>query len=74
MIAHPERKIALWHLGVAYTAFLIGTLMGVLQVFIRNDALQLPAWLDITKSLPRTAFCLHLFIRPFSFSPSSSPA
>ncbi|SFK54520.1 cytochrome c oxidase subunit 1 [Halobacillus dabanensis] len=41
-----ERKLALANLGFAYTAFLIGTLCGLFQVFIRNDALTLPSWLD----------------------------
>ncbi|MFP3422934.1 cytochrome C, partial [Bacillus sp. SIMBA_161] len=61
----PERKIALWHLGVAYTAFLIGTLMGVLQVFIRNDALQLPAWLDYYQILTAHGVLLALIYTTF---------
>lgn len=65
MIAQPERKIALWHLGVAYTAFLIGTLMGVLQVFIRNDALQLPAWLDYYQILTAHGVLLALIYTTF---------
>ena len=65
MIAQSERKIALWHLGVAYTAFLIGTLMGVLQVFIRNDALQLPAWLDYYQILTAHGVLLALIYTTF---------
>ncbi|WP_404335483.1 b(o/a)3-type cytochrome-c oxidase subunit 1 [Planococcus rifietoensis] len=65
MIAQPERKIALWHLGVAYSAFLIGTLMGVLQVFIRNDALQLPAWLDYYQILTAHGVLLALIYTTF---------
>lgn len=65
MITQPERKIALWHLGVAYTAFLIGTLMGVLQVFIRNDALQLPAWLDYYQILTAHGVLLALIYTTF---------
>ncbi|WP_211655582.1 b(o/a)3-type cytochrome-c oxidase subunit 1 [Planococcus alpniumensis] len=65
MIAQPERKIALWHLGVAYTAFLIGTLMGVLQVFIRNDALQLPTWLDYYQILTAHGVLLALIYTTF---------
>src|SRR5690606_30257059 len=46
MIGVQDRKLILWNIGVAYTAFLIGTLCGLLQVFVRNDAFELPAWLD----------------------------
>lgn len=41
MIALKDRKLALWNIGIAYIAFIIGTLCGLLQVFIRNDALQI---------------------------------
>ncbi len=65
MIAQTDRKIALWHIGVAYAAFLIGTLMGVLQVFIRNDALQLPAWLDYYQVLTAHGVLLALIYTTF---------
>ena len=39
MINKQDRKLVLWNIGVAYIAFLIGTFCGLLQVFIRNDAL-----------------------------------
>src|SRR5690606_35909257 len=65
MIAAQDRKIALWHIGVAYTALLIGTLCGLLQVFIRNDALQLPAWLDYYQILTAHGVLLALIFTTF---------
>ncbi|ETP67134.1 cytochrome C [Planococcus glaciei] len=65
MIAAKDRKIALWNIGVAYTAFLIGTLCGLLQVFIRNDALQLPAWLDYYQILTAHGVLLALIYTAF---------
>lgn len=46
MIGRPDRRLALTHIIVAYTAFLIGTFTGLMQVFVRNNALELPKWLD----------------------------
>ena len=46
MTSIQDRKLVLWNIGVAYIAFIIGTLCGLLQVFVRNDAFKLPAWLD----------------------------
>lgn len=60
MIAARDRKLALWNIGVAYTAFLIGTLCGLLQVFIRNDALELPSWLDYYQILTAHGVLLAL--------------
>lgn len=60
MIAAQDRKLALWNIGVAYIAFLIGTLCGLLQVFIRNDALQLPSWLDYYQILTAHGVLLAL--------------
>lgn len=65
MIAAGERKLALWNIGVAYTAFLIGTLAGLLQVFIRNDALELPAWLDYYQILTAHGVLLALIFTTF---------
>ncbi|CEG21340.1 Cytochrome c oxidase subunit 1 [Planococcus massiliensis] len=65
MIAAQDRKIALWNIGVAYTAFLIGTLCGLLQVFIRNDALQLPSWLDYYQILTAHGVLLALIFTTF---------
>lgn len=65
MIALQDRKLALWNIGVAYVAFLIGTLCGLLQVFIRNDALQLPAWLDYYQILTAHGVLLALIFTTF---------
>ena len=65
MIAVQDRKLALWNIGVAYAAFLIGTLCGLLQVFIRNDALQLPAWLDYYQILTAHGVLLALVFTTF---------
>lgn len=65
MIASGERKLALWNIGVAYAAFLIGTLAGLLQVFIRNDKLQLPAWLDYYQILTAHGVLLALIFTTF---------
>ena len=65
MIDKKDRKLALWNIGVAYIAFLIGTLCGVLQVFIRNDALQLPAWLDYYQILTAHGVLLALIYTTF---------
>lgn len=65
MIGAGERKLALWNIGVAYTAFLIGTLAGLLQVFIRNDALTLPAWLDYYQILTAHGVLLALIYTTF---------
>ncbi|AJD92945.1 hypothetical protein JMA_36280 [Jeotgalibacillus malaysiensis] len=65
MLPAGERKLALWNMGVAYTAFLIGTLAGLLQVFIRNDALELPAWLDYYQILTAHGVLLALIFTTF---------
>ncbi|PBB07146.1 cytochrome C [Salimicrobium humidisoli] len=62
---NPERKLALTNLGIAYTAFIVGTLCGLLQVFIRNDALQLPAWLDYYQILTAHGVLLALIFTTF---------
>ena len=65
MIAAQDRKLALWNIAVAYIAFLIGTLCGLLQVFIRNDALQLPSWLDYYQILTAHGVLLALIYTAF---------
>lgn len=60
-----ERKLALANLGFAYTAFLIGTLCGLLQVFIRNDALTLPSWLDYYQVLTAHGLLLAIVFTTF---------
>lgn len=65
MIAAEDRKLALWNIGVAYIAFLIGTLCGLLQVFIRNDALQLPSWLDYYQILTAHGVLLALIFTTY---------
>ena len=65
MIAVRDRKLALWNIGVAYIAFLIGTLCGLLQVFIRNDALKLPSWLDYYQILTAHGVLLALIFTTF---------
>ncbi|PSL40159.1 cytochrome c oxidase subunit 1 [Planomicrobium soli] len=65
MIAAQDRKLALANIAVAYTAFLIGTLCGLLQVFIRNDAIQLPAWLDYYQILTAHGVLLALIFTTF---------
>ena len=65
MIAVQDRKLALWNIGVAYTAFLIGTLCGLLQVFIRNDKLQLPSWLDYYQILTAHGVLLALIFTTY---------
>lgn len=65
MIAIRDRKLALWNIGVAYIAFLIGTLCGLLQVFIRNDALTLPSWLDYYQILTAHGVLLALIFTTF---------
>ncbi|MDX1806187.1 MAG: b(o/a)3-type cytochrome-c oxidase subunit 1 [Paenisporosarcina sp.] len=65
MIAVRDRKLALWNIGVAYIAFLIGTLCGLLQVFIRNNALELPSWLDYYQILTAHGVLLALIFTTF---------
>lgn len=65
MIAIRDRNLALWNIGVAYIAFLIGTLCGLLQVFIRNDALTLPSWLDYYQILTAHGVLLALIFTTF---------
>jgi cytochrome c oxidase subunit 1 len=65
MIAVRDSKLALWNIGVAYIAFLIGTLCGLLQVFIRNDALELPSWLDYYQILTAHGVLLALIFTTF---------
>lgn len=65
MIAQQDRKLALSYIGVAYMAFLIGTLMGLLQVFIRNDKLDLPSWLDYYQILTAHGVLLALVYTTF---------
>ncbi|MGV3465147.1 MAG: b(o/a)3-type cytochrome-c oxidase subunit 1 [Heyndrickxia sp.] len=65
MIGKPERKLALSHIGVAYTAFLIGTFCGLLQVFIRNNALELPSWLNYYQILTAHGVLLALIFTTY---------
>ncbi|WP_019412840.1 b(o/a)3-type cytochrome-c oxidase subunit 1 [Paenisporosarcina sp. TG20] len=65
MIAAQDRKLALWNIAVAYIAFLIGTLTGLLQVFIRNDALKLPSWLDYYQILTAHGVLLALIFTTY---------
>ncbi|MBS4205391.1 b(o/a)3-type cytochrome-c oxidase subunit 1 [Lederbergia citrea] len=65
MIGIQDRKLVLWNIGVAYIAFLIGTFCGLLQVFIRNDALDLPAWLDYYQILTAHGVLLALIYTTF---------
>ncbi|MCA1012299.1 b(o/a)3-type cytochrome-c oxidase subunit 1 [Halobacillus halophilus] len=64
-IAIKDRKVALFNLGFAYSAFLIGTLCGLLQVFIRNDALKLPEWLDYYQILTAHGLLLAIVFTTF---------
>ncbi|SFG32634.1 cytochrome c oxidase subunit 1 [Halobacillus alkaliphilus] len=64
-IAAEDRKVALFNLGFAYSAFLIGTLCGLLQVFIRNDALKLPEWLDYYQILTAHGLLLAIVFTTF---------
>lgn len=69
LISIHERKLSLSYIGFAYIAFLVGTLCGLLQVFIRNDALQLPAWLDYYQILTAHGVLLALvFTNYFIFA------
>ncbi len=65
MISLHERKLALSYIGVAYLAFLIGTFCGLMQVFIRNDALKLPSWLDYYQILTAHGVLLALIYTTF---------
>ncbi|GGF19646.1 cytochrome c oxidase subunit I [Halobacillus andaensis] len=64
-IPKPDRKVTQYNLGFAYIAFIIGTLCGLLQVFIRNDALQLPSWLDYYQVLTAHGVLLALVFTTF---------
>ncbi|WP_254434233.1 b(o/a)3-type cytochrome-c oxidase subunit 1 [Halobacillus sp. Marseille-Q1614] len=65
IIAKADRKLSLANLGFAYSAFIIGTLCGLLQVFIRNDALRLPPWLDYYQVLTAHGVLLALVFTTF---------
>ncbi|MFC5465438.1 b(o/a)3-type cytochrome-c oxidase subunit 1 [Lederbergia graminis] len=65
MMAVQDRRIALSNIGVAYIAFIIGTFCGLLQVFIRNDALELPTWLDYYQILTAHGVLLALIYTTF---------
>ncbi|RLQ96100.1 b(o/a)3-type cytochrome-c oxidase subunit 1 [Falsibacillus albus] len=60
MIGRHEKKLSLSYIGVAYAAFLIGTFCGLMQVFIRNNALKLPSWLDYYQILTAHGVLLAL--------------
>lgn len=60
-----ERKLVLWNINIAYIAFIIGTFCGLLQVFIRNDALELPKWLDYYQILTAHGVLLALIYTTF---------
>ena len=59
-INKKDSKLALTNIIVAYIAFLIGTFCGLLQVFIRNKALELPSWLDYYQVLTAHGVLLAL--------------
>ncbi|WP_193554846.1 b(o/a)3-type cytochrome-c oxidase subunit 1 [Halobacillus salinus] len=60
-----DRRLPLANTAVAYAAFLIGTLCGLLQVFIRNDALTLPGWLDYYQILTAHGLLLAIVFTTF---------
>lgn len=65
MIGIQDRKLALWNIGVAYIAFIIGTFCGLLQVFVRNNALDLPTWLNYYQILTAHGVLLALIFTTF---------
>ncbi|MBS4197162.1 b(o/a)3-type cytochrome-c oxidase subunit 1 [Lederbergia citri] len=65
MIGIQDRKLALWNIGVAYIAFIIGTFCGLLQVFVRNNALDLPTWLNYYQILTAHGVLLALIYTTF---------
>ncbi|GIN56220.1 cytochrome c oxidase subunit I [Lederbergia ruris] len=65
MIGIQDRKLALSNIIVAYIAFIIGTFCGLLQVFVRNDALDLPTWLDYYQILTAHGVLLALIYTTF---------
>ncbi|MFD1705190.1 b(o/a)3-type cytochrome-c oxidase subunit 1 [Siminovitchia sediminis] len=65
MIAKSDRQLALWNIGISYIAFIIGTFCGLLQVFIRNDKLQLPKFLDYYQILTAHGVLLALVFTTF---------
>ncbi|MCR2822512.1 b(o/a)3-type cytochrome-c oxidase subunit 1 [Lederbergia panacisoli] len=65
MVGIQDRKLALWNVGVAYIAFIIGTFCGLLQVFVRNDALNLPTWLNYYQILTAHGVLLALIYTTF---------
>lgn len=60
-----DRRLPLANTAVAYSAFLIGTFCGLLQVFIRNDALNLPGWLDYYQILTAHGLLLAIVFTTF---------
>lgn len=65
MIGIQDRKLALSNIIVAYIAFIIGTFCGLLQVFVRNDVLDLPTWLDYYQILTAHGVLLALIYTTF---------
>ncbi|MCJ8008403.1 b(o/a)3-type cytochrome-c oxidase subunit 1 [Lederbergia wuyishanensis] len=65
MIGIQDRKLALWNIGVAYIAFIIGTFCGLLQVFVRNNSLDLPTWLNYYQILTAHGVLLALIFTTF---------
>lgn len=65
MIAKQDRRLSLWNIGVAYIAFLVGTFCGLLQVFIRNGAFEMPPWLDYYQILTAHGVLLALIYTTF---------
>ncbi|MCJ7842723.1 b(o/a)3-type cytochrome-c oxidase subunit 1 [Lederbergia sp. NSJ-179] len=65
MMGIQDRKPAIANIIVAYSAFLIGTFCGLLQVFVRSDALDLPKWLDYYQILTAHGVLLALIYTTF---------
>ncbi|GIN69981.1 cytochrome c oxidase subunit I [Bacillus sp. J14TS2] len=65
MIGIQDRRLAISNIIVAYIAFIIGTFCGLLQVFVRNDALDLPSWLDYYQILTAHGVLLALIYTTF---------
>ncbi|MBM7605498.1 cytochrome c oxidase subunit 1 [Metabacillus crassostreae] len=64
-ISLADKRLALTNIIFAYIAFLIGTFCGLLQVFIRNDALTLPPWLDYYQILTAHGVLLALIFTTY---------
>src|SRR5699024_3368263 len=64
-LTKKEKRLSMAYMYVAFSALLIGGLMGLLQVLVRSGHFELPAWVDYYQVLTMHGVILALVLTTF---------